>query len=147
MRMGGNTTKAVENYLNGQPADWFNAWELNLSACTNCGRCKDGSVCSVADDMQKIFDALNNTDKVILASPVYFGLPTGFILNVLSRFQWAFTDYNKLPKVGKEKQGVIILTQGGDKDSADAEKIMKWLAKVLNAKVAQQIKLDNLDKE
>jgi len=50
---------------------------LNISGCTECNDCYETGECSTADDMDKVYEALEGADRIILASPVFFmGLPS-----------------------------------------------------------------------
>jgi len=57
---GGGTVEYV--YLN----------DLSLRACQGCGGCEKSGVCVVKDDMGPIFDAVDQADRILLVSPVYF---------------------------------------------------------------------------
>ena len=57
---GGGTVEYV--YLNG----------LNLRPCQGCGGCEKSGVCILKDDMGAIYDAVDQADRILLVSPVYF---------------------------------------------------------------------------
>lgn len=57
---GGGTVEYV--YLNG----------LNLRPCQGCGGCEKSGVCILKDDMGPIYDAVDQADRILLVSPVYF---------------------------------------------------------------------------
>ena len=50
--------------------------QRTVGQCTHCNFClskqKDGRYCSLQDDAQPIFEAIERADVVVLASPVYF---------------------------------------------------------------------------
>lgn len=61
--------------------------DLRINPC--CGTCycwKNRGNCCRKDDMQKVHEALNNADILVLASPVYVGGLTGPLKNLLDRF-------------------------------------------------------------
>lgn len=57
---GGGTVEYV--YLNG----------LNLRPCQGCGGCDKTGICVLKDDMGPIYDAVDQADRILLVSPVYF---------------------------------------------------------------------------
>jgi multimeric flavodoxin WrbA len=57
---GGGTVEYV--YLNG----------LNLRPCQGCGGCEKSGICILKDDMAPIYDAVDQADRILLVSPVYF---------------------------------------------------------------------------
>ena len=57
---GGGTVEYV--YLNG----------LNLRPCQGCGGCEKSGICVVKDDMEPIYNAVDQADRILLVSPVYF---------------------------------------------------------------------------
>lgn len=57
---GGGTVEYV--YLNS----------LNLRPCQGCGGCEKSGICVLTDDMGPIYDAVDQADRILLVSPVYF---------------------------------------------------------------------------
>ena len=57
---GGGTVEYV--YLNS----------LKLRPCQGCGGCEKTGICVLKDDMGPIFDAVDQADRILLVSPVYF---------------------------------------------------------------------------
>ncbi|PHR29798.1 MAG: hypothetical protein COA36_02795 [Desulfotalea sp.] len=57
---GGGTVDYV--YLNG----------LSLRPCQGCGGCDKSGVCVVKDDMRPLYAAVDQADRILLVSPVYF---------------------------------------------------------------------------
>jgi multimeric flavodoxin WrbA len=46
--------------------------DLTISPCLNCGGCDKEGKCVVEDDMTPLYDKIISTDKIILASPIFF---------------------------------------------------------------------------
>lgn len=46
--------------------------DLKISPCISCGGCDKEGKCVVEDDMTPLYDKVIATDKIILASPIYF---------------------------------------------------------------------------
>ncbi len=50
---------------------------LNISGCTECNDCYEDGSCSTADDMDRVYAALEWADRILLSSPIFFmGLPS-----------------------------------------------------------------------
>ena len=135
LRGQGNTDALLSRLLHGKKSDclWLAFGGDTVSPCVNCKACKTQSVCRIADGMQKVYSAAQSAKYVVLASPVYFGNLTGFLLDVLSRFQCCFKDgYRTAPIIGPKKEGAVILTAGGYGETAFAEKQARLMLKMLN---------------
>lgn len=46
--------------------------DLKISACISCGGCDKTGRCVVEDDMIPLYDKIIATDKIIVASPIFF---------------------------------------------------------------------------
>ncbi len=60
--------------------------DMSIGHCTGCGRCENDS-CAIKDDMDRILEAVERADLVILASPIHFSGPSSLIKTVMDRFQ------------------------------------------------------------
>jgi len=69
--------------------------------------------------MQDAYQAMDEADNVVIASPIYFGNLTGSLLHWASRLQffWAARNIRKVqPISAKHRKGVVILiVNGGEK--------------------------------
>jgi len=77
-RAGGNTELLVDSCLKGVeaggvPGEKICLNELHISPCQECGGCQRTGWCVVQDDMQKVYQRLQQAKGVILASPIFFG--------------------------------------------------------------------------
>lgn len=45
---------------------------MKIKPCQDCGGCEKTGLCIIKDDMEEIYDAIREADRVILASPVFF---------------------------------------------------------------------------
>jgi len=106
----------MKKYINGE-VEIVHTYYDNISPCIDCRYCWENDGCAINDEMQGVYELLNEVDNVILASPVYFSELTGKLLSFASRLQCFFvsrcirkdTDF-KL----KSKKGVVVITGGGD---------------------------------
>ena len=78
LRKNGNTDRLVEAFAKG-PAinngvEIISVSDHNVKPCTGCNSCfeREGNRCFQNDDMTEIYEKMNGTDALIIASPVYF---------------------------------------------------------------------------
>jgi len=76
-RKGGNgetlTRKAAEAIeQNGGTVEYIRLNDLNLRPCQGCGGCDKSGICVIKDDMTEIFQKVDEADRILLVSPVYF---------------------------------------------------------------------------
>lgn len=76
-RKNGNTDVLVQHTLRGVMSCGIEAERIYLSdcqftACTGCEGCRDSFRCIKKDDMQGIYDKLEEADGIVLGSPTYF---------------------------------------------------------------------------
>ncbi|MCQ2437789.1 MAG: flavodoxin family protein [Clostridia bacterium] len=108
----------------------------SISPCIDCRYCVSHSGCAVMDDMQEIYKLIENSDGIVLASPVYFGLPTPPLASVASRMQTRFCArffrHEVLPQ--STKKGGILLCGGGLGSASPAEDAMKRFLRGMGVK-------------
>lgn len=46
--------------------------DMNLRPCQGCGGCEKTGSCVIKDDMTEIYQAVDEADRILLVSPVYF---------------------------------------------------------------------------
>jgi multimeric flavodoxin WrbA len=84
-RKEGNTAWIVNKILEGAKEEGAEtqSWsisDLDIKPCQSCYGCRHGELggqsdlrCIINDDMQKLYDALEHADALVLGSPVYMG--------------------------------------------------------------------------
>jgi multimeric flavodoxin WrbA len=88
-----------------------------ISPCVDCRFCWTHSECAIKDDMQQVYQTINDADNIVIASPIYFGELTGSLLQWASRLQyfWVSKTFRKeTVLIKKERYGGVILVDGGD---------------------------------
>lgn len=90
-RHNSHTYQITKAFLDGFADDTqvreFEVSTLNIKPCAGCFSCwyKTPGKCAIKDDMNKIYDAINWADTVILSFPLYFfGLPST-VKNIVDR--------------------------------------------------------------
>lgn len=91
--------------------------ELNISPCRHCNGCLKTGKCVVDDDMQWLHIDLRETDRIVLASPIFFMGVTAQTKAMIDRCQalWVIKYVLKLPvpiNPGKERSGVFVSVGG-----------------------------------
>ena len=76
-RKGGNTEILVREALeaareSGSETELIMVAEKNITPCDGCAACVETGVCKIKDDMQMIYEQLEQADAIIIGSPVYF---------------------------------------------------------------------------
>ncbi|MFQ6050744.1 MAG: flavodoxin family protein [Candidatus Hydrothermarchaeota archaeon] len=58
--------------------------KLNIEDCNVCEKCRE-EPCPIQDDMQEVYKKLEESDGIILASPVYFGTVSAKLKRMMDR--------------------------------------------------------------
>jgi multimeric flavodoxin WrbA len=76
-RPGGNTELLLSEAMKplhdaGHDIRVFQLNTMNIKPCQDCGGCVTTGICIHKDEMQAIFDAIREADRIILGSPIFF---------------------------------------------------------------------------
>jgi multimeric flavodoxin WrbA len=124
-RKEGNTAallkKVTEDHA-GVDLEYYDLVDMKIKPCIACMYCKTHELCSIKDDMSKIYRAVKNADAIVLGSPIYMGAESAWLKGAVDRL-YAFLAMNpKGPgyqtKLAPGKKAVTIFTCGnpqGDK--------------------------------
>lgn len=77
--------------------------DLNFRGCQSCFYCRTHERCVLKDDLTPIYDKIEKADKVILATPVFYGTIGGQLKCAMDRL-FAFADIH-LNKEGQNSYG------------------------------------------
>ncbi len=122
-RRGGNTDVLMEELLAGISRDGgvditrMYLSQMNINPCTGCGECEKTGNCNIDDDMNKIYPLLEESEIIVISSPVYFFGVTAQAKLMIDRTHtfWARKYVLKQPwSVDDEmiRQGFLISTAG-----------------------------------
>lgn len=134
-RPEGNTAYLIgvlRAHLEGEVTE-ISAFRSGIAPCVDCRGCWETAKCVVHDGMQIIYD--DAFDKIVVASPVYYGTLPGSVLSLMSRLQpWHAAKYflNR-PLQLRPKQSAAILTAGGKGNHANAQHHLSALFRMVNA--------------
>jgi len=103
-RRGGNTDLLLEKAIAGASdagaeTEIIVLHGLNISPCRHCDGCLEAGRCVIEDDMQWIHTRLRESDRLIVASPVFFMGLTAQTKMMIDRCQalWAIKYVLKQP--------------------------------------------------
>lgn len=117
-RIMGDTTQLIKNITANIAGEYriVDAYRCNISPCVDCRYCWEKQGCTINDEMQEVYEYIQNCDNILIASPIYFSELTGKLLDIGSRLQTYFCAryFRKEEPVIKSKKGAVILVGGGD---------------------------------
>ena len=92
-RANGNTKQMIKAFEKGaiqvgHQVQIIDVCKKNIKGCLACEYChtKGKGSCIQTDDMQEIYEYLNNADMLVLASPIYYHGISGQLKCVIDRF-------------------------------------------------------------
>jgi multimeric flavodoxin WrbA len=131
-RIGGNSDLLLDQALSGAKQAGAEAEKIvlvreKISGCLDCGKCNEGGICGIKDDMAEIQQKLLDADAVIHAVPTYFWAMTSQMKAYLDRWcvffdaDWQWHKFYESKMKGK-RMGVITVC--ADPNSATADPIV-----------------------
>lgn len=114
----------------------IDAYRPDISPCVDCRYCKTRSGCAIQDGMGEVYDAIQDCDNILIASPIYFSELTGRLLDLGSRLQTYFCArfYRGEAPIPKEKRGAVLLVGGGDGAPDKAHSTARTLLHQMNCR-------------
>ncbi|MHC6179672.1 flavodoxin family protein [Clostridium sp. JNZ X4-2] len=123
-RKEGNTAFIINKILEGAEEQGaktksFSFSNLDIKPCRGCWACHRGDQgCVINDDMQKIYDAIEYADVIVLGLPIYMGQMSAqgkiFTDRLFARFSPRFSPFFKENAV---KQKLILSFNQGNPDA------------------------------
>ncbi len=105
--------KAIE--AEGHKVVIIKAAALKIAPCINCDGCVETGECIIKDDMGMVYNAIEDADRVLVASPVFFfGVPAQ-LKALIDRCQalWCKKYLLKQPiSDKKDRKGLLIMVGG-----------------------------------
>jgi len=107
-RKNWNTATLLKNALEGAESEGavtelIHLYDLNYKGCKSCFSCKirggkSYGSCAINDDLTSIFMKVEESDALILGSPIYLGTVTGEMRSFMERLIYPYLTYNNPPK-------------------------------------------------
>lgn len=120
-RIKGNTEILLDETLKpirkkGHEIVLFKLNSMKIKPCQDCGGCKESGICVINDDMNKIYRAIREADRIILASPVFFSGLSAQVKTMIDRCQAFWCEKYLLKKPIPEgphgRKGLLLLVGG-----------------------------------
>ena len=103
-RRGGNTEILLDEALQGASdhggfCEKVVLRDLKITPCLEIYKCAKDGVCAIKDDMQDLFPKIEQAQRLIIASPIFFYSVSGWTKAMIDRCQslWAKKYILKLP--------------------------------------------------
>jgi multimeric flavodoxin WrbA len=128
-RKGGNTQTLLAEAIRGVQTQGskvtvYNLNETKIRPCQNCGACERESVCVIQDEMQAVYRDIRSSDRIILASPIFFFGLSAQAKAMVDRCQafWNEKYVHKKPILPGEfgRKGLLLLVGGMKRDSKNS---------------------------
>jgi len=118
-RRGGNSEILLDEFLRGctdagAQAERIVLAKLNMKGCLGCDGCEESGECVQKDDMESLYRSLEQHDRIVLASPIYFYGVTSQTKAVIDRSQALWCRKYRLQKSdqgrdqGRVRKGFFI---------------------------------------
>ncbi|TKB27114.1 flavodoxin family protein [Desulfopila sp. IMCC35006] len=125
-RKDGNTEKLVRRILAGAEAaggriEFLKLADLTIDYCMGCGACRATGDCVMHDDMDRVYDTLQQSDVIVLGSPVYAWQVSGNTKVFMDRLCRVLTPQYE-SRLNGPKKIAFAYTQG----NPDAEKFKPY---------------------
>jgi len=118
-RKEGNTAWIINKILEsakeqGVETSVLYSGDLDINPCKGCLCCTQGDKCVINDDMQKLYNALEQAEVLVLGSPVYMGQMSAqakiFTDRLFAQITPRFSPRFKEKNAGKKL--LLVFTQG-----------------------------------
>lgn len=104
----------------GHTVRLFNLNTMNIKPCQNCGGCDKSGQCVISDDMDEIYKEIRETDRTIIASPIFFFSVSAQMKAMIDRCQafWCekYLLQKALPAGPHGRKGLLLLVGGMKKE-------------------------------
>jgi len=120
-RKDGNTHQLLQRLLDGvalarADKEFISMSDLKISPCRECHSCDKTGICVIDDDMKIMYPKFCDADRVIIASPIFFGSVTANIKAIIDRCQCLWVKKYILKQKISDKtgrRGAFISVCGG----------------------------------
>lgn len=114
-RRNGNSEAAVEEALkailqSGDKVVRFHLSEMSILHCRACNACvHNGGVCVLKDGMEAIYESIQHSDLLLIATPIYFSGPSSFLKQAIDRCQCLWVRKNR---DHQGRWGALVMVSG-----------------------------------
>jgi len=156
-RRNGNTTRLLLEVMKtaqmeGHTTELVYLSDLNINPCQGCNACSTKGICVIRDDIPKLQEKLVQTDRVILASPIFMmgvNSQTKIMIDRMQTF-WALKYLHRKSLTnpsGHERRGLFLSAAGTEKSDVFkcAERSIQTFFHLLDIKYSQPCLYDGID--
>jgi multimeric flavodoxin WrbA len=127
-RKNGNVDLLVSEVLKGAASKGAETYKLylndmNIKPCQSCGVDPNPEHCLFKDDMERIYDAVENSDAIVLGSPVYFDTVSAQIKLMIDRSNCLMPYVEKSDgsfgferRMKRPRNGVFVVVSGKEQE-------------------------------
>ncbi len=113
-KKNGNTVTLMKWVLEGcheagAEVELIHIRDHNIQYCQGCHTCLQTGKCIINDELSQVYEKMNNSDGIVVGSPVYSGEPTAQLKTFLDRltlFKLYSNIFNKQKTVGVTTSGI-----------------------------------------
>ena len=155
-RIGGNTDILLDKSLEGARSRGAQIEKvilntLEFAPCQECENIRDDGTCIIEDDMQSVYKKIEQSDAIVLVSPIFFGSLSAQTKMMIDRFQclWRAKHILKKDIFKKKRKGAFISVEASDrKDFFDnAKSIVKNLFATINVDYQEELFCSGVDEK
>lgn len=159
-RLGKNTDKLLEKVLKGIKDNNYEVIikkvylkDQVISPCVACDVCGKTGSCYMNDDMKQIYRDFDESDGIIIASPLYFNTVSSLTKIMIDRCQvfWSSKYVLKNPSINthKDREGLFICVGGApfrENQFDSVVPVMDLFFKAISTRYASNIFASDTDK-
>ncbi len=114
-RKNGNTAVLLQQVMEGAQKEGAECTiyylnDLKIKGCQGCNACKRKGYCVIPDDMQNIYQIINEADVLVFSSPVYmWGMTAQLKLMIDRLYAYMNADYSS--RLAKPIKFALLFTQ------------------------------------
>ncbi len=120
-RRGGNTDTLLEHVLAGAREEGADVEHViltryRIAPCIECNGCWKEGVCVVQDDFQLLYPKLESAERIVLATPMFFGHVSAQAKSLIDRCQCFYARkyvvHRPMPPLPHPRKGYLIAAAG-----------------------------------
>lgn len=148
-RKGGNSDILLDKALEGAGSEGVVTEkiilnDLNFRPCQECGGCDATGTCVIKDDMRVVHEKFEEADRIIIASPIFFGSISAQTKAMIDRFNCCWKSRhikNGSPLSPKDRKGIFFSVSASGKKSFfdNAKSIIKNLFATLDIEYSGEL--------
>ncbi len=154
-RRNGNSemlAKAVAEGMEseGGTVEYLRLNDLDIRPCQGCGGCDKSGECVVKDDMTEIYGKVDNADRLLLVTPIYFYAMSAqakiFTDRMQARWSRRYNLKNRF-RQGEGRRGYVLATAatGGGKLFESTELCARYLFDAIDMECGESLLVNGVD--